>query len=101
MTFCRNTILVESLVEIAKKMLLDFSKGKRGKNLCPIEALMEDSFDVLNEVEKVDRKLLLSLWPRVERAIIQDRRISTVKEEVGGKVQRCWRFLDSRSYAEY
>lgn len=101
MTFCRHTILVESLVEIAKKMLLDFNKGKRGKSLCPIEALMEDSFDVLNEVEKVDRKLLLSLWPRVERAIIQDKRISTVKEEVGGKVQRCWRFLDSRSYADY
>lgn len=92
---------MESLVEIAKRMLLDFNKGKRGKNLCPIEALMEDSFDAINEVEKVDRKLLISLWPRVERAIVQDKRVSTVKEEVGGKVQRCWRFLDSKAYAEY
>ena len=92
---------MESLVEITKRILLDFNKGKRGKNLCPIEALMEDSFDAINEVEKVDRKLLISLWPRVERAIVQDKRVSTVKEEVGGKVQRCWRFLDSKAYADY
>jgi hypothetical protein len=97
----RHSILVELLVDITKKLLVEFNKSKKGKNICPIEVLMEDSFDQLLNDEKVNRSLLVSLWPRVERAISQDKRISTIKEEVGGKMQRCWRFLDSKSYAEF
>jgi hypothetical protein len=100
----RNADFVKELVRITKRLLMEFNSQRGNKRaVCPIEVLMEECFDefIADAEDKPSRKLLASYWSAVERAVVQDKRISTVKEEVAGKVQRCWRFLDSKSIALY